>query len=211
MTVERIYTDAPIITLWHRLSVLTSINSALDYLRSYPFENKVDDECLRAKAQGIAFCLRSAEDYLQNIEINSTAKALLYYYGLLSLMSVLILSDPSNPVTLDNIENATRRGHGVKNDSRGGLTFPDSEFVYLGEHGFLTFYFQQKNVNVSSLIVKGNPLDSQDKLIFFRDLLARVPELKPIYLTLFKDHPAYVLFDRMYRNQEGSITFQDQT
>ena len=69
---------------------------------------EVDDEVFREKAEGLAFCVRTANEYFRTpVEANLTPPAVAYYYGTLSVMEALLLADALNHLTLSDLERMT--------------------------------------------------------------------------------------------------------
>lgn len=205
MNYERIPTENPIRDIWNRFELLTSLSGANIYLKrkakkaGIGLKKKLLDE----KARGIAFCIRSANDYFRvPIEGNLTSASLAFYYGTFSLLQALLLAEISNEITLTEIESYTSFGHGLGSIFDSDKQFPKSEYLFILNDGFFAKYLGQFNFKISELAVskkyrKINEVQKEDehKLITVKDLVSRIPELKGMYLEIFREHPNYLTYD----------------
>jgi len=94
-------TDNPIESLWNRISFLASVEYVKDFLRKrFPC---IDESAIVEKAQGLAFCIKSAKDYFLHGGSNITSVSVNYYYGCFALIGAMMIISDSD-VTLDNLE-----------------------------------------------------------------------------------------------------------
>jgi hypothetical protein len=214
MQYERIPTDAPIRQIWNRLGILSSISGAQKCLaqKATITGQKTCEKLLTQKAQGIAFCIRGAEEYFRvPLEGNLTSASLAYYYGTLNLLEALLLSDTANNITLERIESYTQGGHGLRtlsalSDATEG--FPASEKVLVLGSGFMSAGFlTHSGYDVSRIAVTSQhgyrtasdlaalPAAERAKVFSVKDLLGRIPELRELYGEIFHEQPAYISFE----------------
>ncbi|HHV61423.1 MAG TPA: hypothetical protein GXX51_02120 [Firmicutes bacterium] len=204
MRYERIPTDNPIRQIWNRMGILSSLSGAMKFLETAVAEKEIslDPSIVKEKARGLAFCLRSAREYFSvSVEGNLTSACLAYYYGTFSLLKALLLADVSNDVTLSQIEKYTRYGHGLGTMSEDRSKFPESELLMILANGFLPCFLKACGYDIANMAVNRRynnigEVDDVDKpkLIPLADLLSRIPEIKPIYVELFKRQPDYLSY-----------------
>jgi hypothetical protein len=207
---ERIPTDDPIRHLWNRLDILTTISGAKNFLEVKVKSEGIiiDRKIVHEKAKGIAFSIRTAKEYFsQKIEGNLTTASLSYYYGTLSLLKTLILSNVNNQITLDDIERFTQFGHGLRLVQKPGDNLLNSEYLMIVNSGFFNNYLKLFGYDLKNIAVsKGVKFDGKDsvedleKVISVMDIISRIPELKGIYLELFNQHPNYVSYSTRGNN-----------
>lgn len=213
---ERIPTDNPIRHIWARLEVISTFSGAKTFLqrKAEIADKTIADDIINGKAKGIAFCVRNAREYFKvPIEANFTIACLSYYYGTLSLLEALLLSDLENDLTLNNIEAFTISGHGLRSiiNKDEGAAFPTSEYLIILRDGFFSKFLQYNGYNIEDIAVSKKyttyPSSNQlreseraalngdnEKFINIIDLLNRVPELKSIYSEIFRKQPNYIRF-----------------
>lgn len=191
--------------MWNYISLLSSIDNAKKFLESKS-SKKIDPKLLSSKAEGLSFCISSAQEYFQtDPESNLTTHSLMYYYGTLSLLSALLVADVGNKVTLEHVQKFTKLGHGLKMIEVPGCPAPHSLALYLTSGGFLINYLKSQDYlseHLSSLIVNKSIKDykdvtseDEDKLICFNDLIKRIPELLPLYDEIYDEWPLYINFE----------------
>jgi hypothetical protein len=193
---ERIVTDQPIRLLWTRFGVLESVSGARQLLLKQASEREqvLDEALVDAKAQGLAFSVRTAREYFSvPIENNLTNCCLAFYYGMLSLLQALLLGDPTNSLTLADVEGFTRRGHGLRVIQSEAGRFPESENLVVLQNGFLPRFLRAYRypVKIADLAVErayetvGDvPAGEQQKVIPIKALISRIPEVLSLYIEL---------------------------
>jgi hypothetical protein len=204
MEYERIPTDNPIRAIWDRYGLLASLSGAKIYLKRKTEKAKIllKDELLDKKAQGIAFCIRSANDYFRaSIDGSLTSASLASYYGTFNLLQSLLLAEINNEITLTEIEKYTSFGHGLGSISDTSKQFPESEYLFILKDGLFPRYLRQFGLIINELAVSKkyqviNDVENEDKckLIKVKDLLSRIPELKSMYLEIYREHPNYLTY-----------------
>jgi len=217
MKYERIFTETPKTAIWDRIDILTTFNGVKKELESkcQTLQIQITEELLQKKSKGVAFCIRSASDlFKQSSSKNLTPSLTLLYYGTYNLLSALLIGDVSNQLTLENIENFSKNGgHGLKTIYKPNAeNLEDNEFIYCCNNGFYKELLQNLGFKLASIVMSKNyskfadiPQDETHKLISLKDLLSRIPELKNIYLEIFKEQPNYLNYfaKKMYGTNEG--------
>lgn len=113
---RRIVAENPQAAVWTRLEQFSSVNVAYNLIeRRFRVEGtKSSHDTVESKAQGVAFSIRNAVDYLQSTPQESLTKRIIgSYYGCLSLASAEMLAAPTGPASLDELEGFTKFGHGL--------------------------------------------------------------------------------------------------
>jgi len=113
---RRIVAEDPSEAVWTRLEQFSSVNVASNLIaqRIRDAGEEPVAERVTAKAQGVAFSVRNAVDYLRSTPQESLTKRIISsYYGCLSLASAEMLAAPSGPASLDELEGFTKNGHGL--------------------------------------------------------------------------------------------------
>ena len=117
-------------------------------------------------------------------------------------MKALLLSSTNNKITLDVIEKYTQYGHGLATITSNKDIFPLAEKIMVLNNGFLTQFLRANGYDVSRIEVskryssmEGVNESDMNKIFNVKDMIARVPELKGIYIELFQEHPEYITFN----------------
>src|SRR5690606_1650300 len=104
-------------------------------------------------------------------------------------------------------------GHGLKtiyNENEGNLE--NNEFVFCCNNGFYKELLSHLNYEVAEIVMLKNykkideiPQKELFKLISLKDLLSRIPELKNIYIEIFKEQPNYLNYhaNKLYDEDAG--------
>jgi YaaC-like Protein len=202
---ERILTDDPIRQIWLRLDVLSTFSGAKVFLQRKCGESgiTIPGELLDKKALGLAYSIRNANEYFTVLSSRSiTTSCLAYYYGTLGLLCADLLSRIDNNVTLDEIEGFTRSGHGLGLFYDENSAFPDSVKLSILANGFLPQFLRHSGVGTSGMCVKRRydayskvEEDDKVKILSLRDLISRIPELRNMYVDLFREQPNYISFE----------------
>lgn len=213
---QRILTEDPIQHIWIQMSLLATYFGARDFLidKYEVLQHEIDDDLLKEKATGLSFCLQNAEEYFTSASGDSvTSKCLAYYYGYLNLLSAYLISRADNDLTLAKIEGFTRRGHGVAIFQEDSQVFPMSQNVMVLSGGFLPSYLKHAGIDAKDLMVKKRydswqdiPEADRPRVFSVLDLLGRVPELRPLYVEVFKRQPNYLSF---YTQEHHSTNMVD--
>lgn len=219
MKYERIFTETPKTAIWDRIDILTTFNGVRKQLDTDCEEKKIEisAELLVEKSKGVAFCIRSARDlFIQSNSKNLTPSLTSLYYGTYNLLSALLIGDISNKLTLENIENFSKNGgHGLKtiyNSGAGNLE--NNEFIYCCDNGFYRELLRNFGYDIGQIAMPKNfkkvdeiPNDEIQKLISLKDLLSRIPELKSIFVEIFKEQPNYLNYysSKLYGDDLGKF------
>lgn len=219
MDYERVFTSEPIRAMWNRMDILTTVSGVKNFLKEKCRTTNIvlDEEIINEKAKGIAFCIRSAKELFKTpIDANLTAACISYYYGTLNFLSALLLAKLDNKMLLSDIEKTTKYGHGLK------LLYnePEDNFIndalVIMENGFFYKYLKEYGYDVKKISFQGKipyslnevPEEKRDKLFKVKDLISRIPELKNIYIEIFREQPKYLSYSPDHSNQdEIEITF----
>lgn len=219
MAKERIFTETPKSAIWDRIDILTTLNGAKKQLESscQSYQTEIDENLLVNKAKGVAFCIRSARElFKQSDSKNLTPSLTSLYYGTYNLLSALLIGDVRNTLTLENIEEFSKNGgHGLKTIYNSNTeNLENNEFIYCCNNGFYKELLSNLNYDVSAIAMSKNfrktvdiPKEENHKLISLKDLLSRIPELKNIYIEIFKEQPNYLNYysSKLYGNDKGFI------
>jgi YaaC-like Protein len=80
--------------------------------------------------------------------------------------------------------------------------FPDSVKLFILESGFLPQFLRHSGVVTSAMCVKKrydtySKVEDGDKvrIVALRDLISRIPELRDMYVDVFREQPNYISFD----------------
>lgn len=214
---ERIFTETPKQAIWDRIDILTTINGVKSQLQVKCDLNRIQisDELILEKSKGVAFCIRSARElFKQSDSKNLTASLTALYYGTYNLLSALLIGDVNNGLTLENIENFSKNGgHGLKtiyNENEEQIE--ENEFILCSNNGFFRELLVNLNYDIGQIVMPRNykkvseiPKEEIHKLISLKDLLSRIPEIKNIYIEIFKEQPNYINYysSKLYSPDEG--------
>lgn len=217
MDFERIFTENAISSIWNRLDILTTFNGVKEELtRKKDISNHpITEELINIKSKGVAFCIRSARDqFKQSDSSNLTSSLTLLYYATYNLFSALLIADITNSLTLENIESFSKNGgHGLKTlYSEDSTSLADSEFVYGCNNGFFPELLKHWGYDKDIIVCPTNfkklkDVDSthEQKIISLKDLLSRIPELKNLYIEIFKEQPNYISYHAEGASEEGPM------
>ncbi|KRD09130.1 hypothetical protein ASE21_14885 [Flavobacterium sp. Root901] len=206
MNYERIFTETPKTAIWDRIDILTTLNGVRNQLIEECQLKNIDisNDLLIEKSKGVAFCIRSARDlFSQSSSKNLTPSLTSLYYGTYNLLSALLIGDVRNELTLADIENFSKNGgHGLKTIYNSGMAdIENNEFIYCCNNGFYREILKIFGYNIDQAAMSKNykkvadvPADETEKLISLKDLLSRIPELKNIYIEIFREQPNYINF-----------------
>jgi hypothetical protein len=77
-------------------------------------EDRISETDLSSKAEGVAFALRNATDYFSASQTRNVSQRVLnLYYDTMAFAFAEMLASPAGPTSLAQIEEATKRGHGL--------------------------------------------------------------------------------------------------
>lgn len=138
LRVRRITEENPLEGIFMRLGQFTSINLAVKLVQRRANDAAVElsAQDVRTKAEGIAYSMRNALDYVTSSATEKLNKRILgLYYGTMAFAFAEMLAKPTGPNSLDVIEGMTRQGHGLYTYAESG--FNELRVGVLAE-GFMT-------------------------------------------------------------------------
>lgn len=196
--------ETPIEAIWLRIRQLHSVRLAAKQIAASATRRGADisPAVLGNKAEGVAFALRNATDYFSASQTRNVSQRVLnLYYGTMAFAFAEMLASPAGPASLAQIEEATKRGHGLY--TIDGRT-PDIEDLVIGimRTGFFGHYLQFQGKDVS-WAPKQKPEDHlalvkypPDSHVTLAQLFARIPEIADLFQNIFDTptlwlHPSY--------------------
>ena len=189
----RILSENPIEQLWLYLSRLESVPLARKAIlaRAHSAGTALTPTLLDKKAVGVAYALRSAHDYLAAPNDSLTKRVLSGYYAMMSFLSAVLVADPASRYDLEELESATKFGHGLGSIDDESSPFPIAQKVYVTSNGFLHRYLKHigvdpTDIKISQRFTRVDELSEADRgrLMSLDALLARVPELTEFYFEV---------------------------
>lgn len=192
--------ETPIDAIWARLGQLRSATLAEKMVMQRAKLGNIELEAavIRSKGEGVAFSLRNATDYFgTEVNRNLSQRVLNLYYGTLSFAFAEMLSVPSGPKTLGELEAITKQGHGLYtlDGSEDGL---DNLAVGVLASGF--FQAWAKSVSTEKLsVVEKKPRDAKqlatlpiDSWLTLEQLFSRIPEVADLFEDIFDSKPGWI-------------------
>ncbi|HEY9773603.1 MAG TPA: hypothetical protein V6C81_07315 [Planktothrix sp.] len=218
-------TNDALAVIWEQLSIYES-SVATERLIKQRANDQIDCKLLESKVEALAYCIRTAKDYMHATSTSLTAVVTSNYYGCLWLAAACAVATPSADTDLDSIERATKKGHGLANlaDDADNAQFPDNEYAYIKEQGFYRKFLEwtgTANDVVKQIAWSGKSpgtysdvKDEQKTLcISVSELLARIPELGLMFEQVTgRDARCFELFPASnglnFRTQTGDPNVQ---
>ncbi len=193
--------ETPIQAIWLRLKQLESLKLAQQQVseKAENAEVNLEEEVVQTKAEGIAFALRNAADYFQAREGRTISQRVLnLYYGTLSFAFAELLSSPTGPSTLAEIESQTKMGHGLYtiDGQKDGI---ENIVVGVISRGFFPFYTKLNGYTISDIPEKKprkwNELSkvSESTWTTIEQLFSRIPEVSDLFLGIFESPPSWAM------------------
>lgn len=205
--------ETPIEAIWLRIRQLHSVRlTAKQIATNAPRRgSSLNDTDLRSKAEGVAFALRNATDYFSASQTRNVSQRVLnLYYGTMAFAFAEMLASPAGPTSLAQIEEATKRGHGLY--TIDGLT-RDIEDLVIGimRAGFFSHYLTFLGKDVSwTPKEKAKDYSALSKVpaeghVTLAQLFARIPEIADLFQDVFDRPTLWLLpsYDTM-ANHAGS-------
>jgi len=196
----RLTAEKPIDAIWARLERLASVRLAAKIVeRRWNREETLQPKTLKAKAEGVAYSVRSGVEYFRRSDGESLSRRIVsLYYGVIALASAEMLASPSGPSDLDEVEGFTKAGHGLY-----ALTSAGDELGTL-KVGVLSRGFYPNWVNFLGGDVSGYPKQKagSDSDLARLDatthstmagLFSSIPELGDLFLEIFNQEPSWVI------------------
>jgi hypothetical protein len=191
--------ENPLEQVWGQLRNLGSIALAKRLIAQRCRESGVSLEPsqIQAKAEGLAYAVRNAADYFRAQQYgNPSQRVLSYYYGCLALAFAEMLAAPGGAVTLGEIEDMTKQGHGLYTVD-GAIQGFDSLIVAPFAQGFFpkwvkflghdtAGYPKKKAKSVTEI----SPSE-REMHVGVADLFARIPEVYALFGDIFESPPLW--------------------
>ena len=201
--IRRLTAENPVEAILARLQQFTSATLAdrLVKQRAATEGITLPSDTIKTKANGIAWSMRSALDYLDATPREALVKRVLgLYYGTIALAQAEMLASPAGPFDLDQVEGMTKQGHGLY--ALGG---PNGGFADL-RVGVLSTGFLPQWMNFLGHDTSGYP-KSRPKSVAdlddmpagmacsLRDLFASMPEIDDLFAEVFGGPAGWVSVD----------------
>ncbi len=196
--------ETPIEAIWLRIRQLHSVRLAAKQIASNATRrgSGLGEAHLSSKAEGVAFALRNATDYFSASQTRNVSQRVLnLYYGTMAFAFAEMLASPASPTSLAQIEEETKRGHGLY--TIDGQT-PDIENLVIGiiRTGFFGHYLTFLGKDVSwTPKEKAKEYAALSKVpadghVTLAQLFARIPEIADLFRDIFDSptlwlHPSY--------------------
>jgi hypothetical protein len=193
--------ETPIHAIWLRLRQAGSVTLAKKLIeeRAANAGSPLDDDALRTKAEGLAYSLRNATDYFHAKEDRNVSQRILnLYYGSLAFAFAEMLAEPGGPKTLGEIEDSTKRGHGLYtvDGASDGL-----QHLVVGviASGFFPTWMRFLGLKTDDIPSK-KPRKFDDLTggadphwITVEQLFARIPEVADLFEDIFDSPPGWAI------------------
>ena len=219
LTHRSLLSETPIEAIWLRLRQFASLTLTrkLVDVRARDTGTTLALETLSTKAEGVTYAVRNAIDYFHAPgNQNMSQRVLNLYYGSMSFVFAEMLAAPNGPDTLSQIEESTKRGHGlftVDGEAEG------LEHIIVGviATGFFPKWLHFLGVATDSLPRQKPKMFSDvsaqpsSMTITIEQLFARIPEISDLYHDIFESKPAWItpIFDNG-ANQLASLNKNGQ-
>ncbi|QED28175.1 hypothetical protein FRD01_13225 [Microvenator marinus] len=199
---RRIASEAPFDQIMMQLGQFRSVTLAQKLLEE-KFElsgTKIQQKELESRAEGVAFCVRSAFSYLDHAAMISMSQRIVsLYYGSVALAEAEILASPNGKSSLDEVEKLTKGGHGLFaqfNDDHGPPEFEELIVGPLRNNGFFPQWLKILGIQHDDFS-EGKPKKPEDykssRHITLGDLMASIPEISTLFLDASNKPPRWVV------------------
>ena len=189
---SHIQSESPINQIWSRIKQFKTRGLAKKLIfERYAAASKVcSSEDLDLKAEGLAFCIQNGCDYFEAAskqKLNQRIVSL--YYGAIAFASAEMLASPDGPVSLEEVENITKNGHGLYTlDSIDENSF-EGFVVGVLSNGFFKEWVDFLGCDISAFPSKKpkNPGDidlSKNEVTTLIELFSRIPELEDLFFMV---------------------------
>jgi hypothetical protein len=192
--------EEPLESIWLRVRQFQSVKLAkkLVLRRAQAAGVELNDMAAQSKAEGLAFSLRNAQDYFQIQESGNVSQRILnLYYGVMAFTFAEMLASPQGPTTLSEIEDSTKRGHGIYtvDGPSGGLedlivgVLPGGFFAsWMKFKGYKTSAFPAERPKTLEAVLSLPPEHRHS----VEDLFASIPEVSDFFRDIFEGKPRWV-------------------
>lgn len=191
--VRILLSETPIEAIWLRLRQLESVRLSRKLIRQRAAQAGVDldEAALVSKSEGMAFALRNASDYYNASQTRNVSQRILnLYYGTMAFAFAEMLAAPHGPVTLDEIENSTKKGHGLY--TLDGVSSDLQDLVVgVKRSGFFSYWLTTLGVETAWMpadaakAVEGLAKIPADSWSTLEELFARIPEISDLFIEIF--------------------------
>lgn len=209
---NRIQSENPIQGVWIHLRQLESVTLAKKNISRRAKSEKVSltDEALSSKSEGLAFALRNASDYFKFAEGSNISQRIInLYYGTLSFAFAEMLSSPFGPITLSEIEDSTKQGHGLytidgKSDKLEDL------IIGVIKNGFYSNYMAFLKNDISEYPFKKakkfDDLKADDLFwLSLEELFSKLPDIGDLFINIFESKPGWII--PTFDNEANSFNY----
>lgn len=194
--------EEPIEAIWLRLRQLQSVTLTKKAIQERASQEGISlaEEFIASKAEGVAYALRNATDYFQTTNArNISQRVLNLYYGTMAFAFAEMLASPLGPSKLAEIEDSTKRGHGLYtlDGMQGGL---ENLIVGIETPGFYPAWVKSIGIAMDTVPSRNKrPQQYQDlgKLpawswFTIEQLFGRIPEVSDLFNDIFESAPAWI-------------------
>ncbi len=200
----RLTSENPLDAVLARLQQFTSPTLARKLVerRAEAESESLSIETICSKANGIAYAMRGALDYIVPTPRDALNRRIVgLYYGAMALAQAEMLASPSGSVDLDEVEAMTSRGHGlfVVSTPQGG--FADLHVGVL-QSGFFWEWMKFLGHDTSDYPKKRPQKVADLKKVpdgmycSLRDLFASMPEIDDLYGEVFGGPPGWIKVEK---------------
>ena len=191
---SHIQSENPIKQIWSRIKQFKTKGLAKKLVveRYTAAASPYSAENIETKAEGLAFCIQNGCDYFEAVskqKLNQRIVSL--YYGAIAFASAEMLASPVGPLSLNEVENMTKFGHGLYTlDSIEKNSF-EGFVVGVLSNGFYKEWVKFLGADVSSFPAskpkKPEDIDlSKKEVTTLIELFSRIPELEDLFMLVTK-------------------------
>lgn len=200
-TVRRIREENPLDGILNRLQQFTSVSLAQKLVerRARVVGVELMPACVASKAEGIAYSMRNALDYVTFAPGDKLNKRILgLYYGTIAFAFAEMLASPNGPSDLDEVEGMTKQGHGLFAilDAKGGFAnlrvgvlatgFLPQWLAFLGHD--TSAFPKKKPRSIGDLGTEDSAMSCTLQYLF-----ASMPEIDDLFAEVFGSAPNWIV------------------
>ena len=195
--------EEPIEAIWLRLRQLQSVTLAKKTISERALQEAAPlaEDAVCSKAEGVAYALRNAMDYFHTNDIRNVSQRVLnLYYGSMAFAFAEMLASPLGPSALVEIEESTKRGHGLYtlDGLRGGL---ENLVVGIETPGFYPAWIKSMGIATDAVPSRNKRPQQYQELgklpawswLTIEQLFGRIPEVSDLFNDIFESAPGWVL------------------
>jgi len=201
----RIESEQPLQHIWSRLRSLESVTLARRMLvrRGEAEETILPDPEIDSRASGVAYTVRTANDYFGSLRSVSLSQRILnMYYGVLALASAEMLARlESTKKDMHSIEEATKKAHGLIT-IEGPTNGFDDLIIVPKQSGFFASWLKVLGLPRNNFWSQKPPkrlddLGANTPCANVAELFGRFPELDELFEEVFPDTPPHWMSPRL--------------